>query len=52
MTYSRTERASQQAEKQFSTKDLVEKWKEYNYWRSGILIAGTIIGAYALALET
>ena len=51
MTYSRAERASQQAEKQFSTKDLVDQWKQYNYWRSGILLAGTMVGAYALTLD-
>ena len=51
MTYSRNEPRSQQAEKQFSTRDLVAKWKDYNYYRSAILITGTIIGAFGIAMN-
>jgi len=51
MTYSRNEQRSQQAEKQFSTRDLVAKWKDYNYYRSAILITGTVIGALGIAMN-
>lgn len=51
MTYSRNELPSQQAEKQSSTRDLIIKWKEYNYYRSAILITGTIIGALGITMS-
>lgn len=51
MTYSRNEARSQQAEKRFSTRDLVAKWKDYNYYRSAILITGTVIGALGIAMN-
>jgi hypothetical protein len=51
MTYSRNEPRSQQAEKQFSTRDLISKWKDYNYYRSFILIIGTVIGALGIAMN-
>jgi len=51
VTYSRNEPRSQQVEKQFSTRDLVAKWKDYNYYRSAMLITGTVIGALGIAMN-
>ena len=52
LSYSLREKRSIATEQKYSTHDLVVKWKDYNLVRSVILIVGTIVGAYALGLES
>jgi hypothetical protein len=49
--YSRKEFASKRTEAKHTTEELVTKWKNYNMFRAVILLFGTLIGAYALAIE-
>jgi hypothetical protein len=51
LTYSRNEKWSKQTEAKYSTADLVVKWKKYNQARAMILMIGTVIGAWGLALQ-
>jgi hypothetical protein len=52
LTYSLRENRSIATEQKYSTTDLVVKWKDYNLARSVILTVGTLVGAYALTLES
>lgn len=52
LTYSSKEKRSIDTEQKYSTAELVVKWKDYNLARSAILLVGTLIGAYALAIES
>jgi len=51
LTYSLKERTSINLEKEKSPKELMVMWMNYNEVRSLILLVGTIIGAFALALD-
>jgi len=51
LTYSLKEKASITLEGKKSAKELMVMWMNYNEIRSVILLAGTIIGAYALAMD-
>jgi hypothetical protein len=52
LTYSSKEKRSIATEQKYITADLVVKWKDYNLARSVILIIGTLVGAYALAVDS
>ncbi|KAF2664466.1 hypothetical protein BT63DRAFT_90213 [Microthyrium microscopicum] len=50
LNYSRKESGTKNLEAGHSTQELAAKWKQYNAFRSVILLLGTVVGAYALAL--
>jgi hypothetical protein len=52
MTYSNTEERSKNLEARQTTPGLLSMWKKYNQARAVILIAGTVIGSMALALDS
>jgi len=51
LDYSRNEYWTKVYEEKMTTQQLVSKWKNYNLFRSIVLIAGTIVGAAALFVE-
>ena len=48
LTYSRSEHASVALEKRCSTAELMELWLRINWWRAMVLIAGTVVGVWAI----
>lgn len=50
LTYAFNEKRSIDREKTWSTKELVLRWKWHNEVRTAILILGTMIGAWGMAL--
>jgi hypothetical protein len=52
MTYSNKEKRSMALEARQSTTGLLRSWMNYNQVRGVILIAGTIVGSMALALDS
>jgi hypothetical protein len=52
LTYSKKEAWTRQVEANYSTTELLEKWRKFNFIRAVILMFGTVIGAYALVYET
>jgi Domain of unknown function (DUF1772) len=51
LTYSLKEEGAMNLEKAKSARELMTMWMNYNEVRSLILIFGTLVGAYALALD-
>jgi len=52
LTYSFKEQAARKLEERLSTMELVQKWRNFNLLRSVILIAGMVVGAWGLVLES
>jgi hypothetical protein len=51
LLYSVNEVASIRAEEKYTTEQLVQKWANFNMFRAVVLLIGTVIGAYGLAIE-
>ena len=51
LTYARHEKASIDRERAWSTEELVRRWQWHNSVRTGILVAGTVIGAVAVGVD-
>jgi hypothetical protein len=51
LTYSLKENAAMELEGKKSPRELMTMWMNYNAVRSFILVFGTVVGAYALALD-
>jgi hypothetical protein len=51
LTYSRNESWSKQAEEKYTSKELLATWSNLNCYRALILMVGTAIGAFGLAIE-
>jgi hypothetical protein len=51
LTYSRNESRSKKAEEKLSSKELLMAWRDLNFYRALILMAGVAIGAIGLAVE-
>jgi hypothetical protein len=52
LTYSRNEVSSKKLEEKFGTKELVTQWFRENWYRAVILLAGTVVGATALVIDS
>jgi Domain of unknown function (DUF1772) len=50
LTYAFNEKRSIEREKMWSTKELVLRWKWHNEVRTAVLILGTMLGAWGMAL--
>lgn len=51
LTYARADRGAIEREKNWRTKDLVERWSWHNHIRTGILVLGTVLGGLAVGLS-